>query len=52
MKLTVMPIVISALGTIPKVLVKGLDNLEIRKQETGQITSLLRLARILSLQET
>ena len=30
MKVTVIPIVISALGTIPKGWIKGLDDLEIR----------------------
>ena len=33
MKVTVMLIVIVALGTIPKCLMKGLDNLEFREQE-------------------
>ena len=48
MKVTVIPIVIGALGMIPKVLVKGLKDLEIRGQvETFQTTALLRLARIL-----
>ena len=32
MKVMVIPIVIGALGTIPKGLVKGLENLEIRGQ--------------------
>ena len=54
MKLTVIPIVISALGTIPKRLVKGLEDKEIRgKMETIQITALLRTAKILRrVQET
>ena len=48
MKVMVIPIVIGALGTIPKELVKGLDDLEIRGQvETIQTTALLRSARIL-----
>ena len=48
MKVTVIPIVIGVLGTIPKSLVKGLDDLEIRARvETIQITVSLRLARIL-----
>ena len=39
--------VIGALGTVPKGLVKGLENLEIgRRIETIQITTLLRSARI------
>ena len=43
-----MPIVIGALGTTPKGLVKGLEDLEIRGQvETTQTTTLLRSARIL-----
>ena len=46
MKATVIPIVISALGTIPKGLVKRLENLRIRGQgETIQNTA-LRSARI------
>ena len=48
MKMTVIPIVISALGTIPKGLVKRLKMLEIRgRVETIQTTVLLRSARIL-----
>ena len=43
MKMTVMPIVVGALETIPKRLVKWLKDLEIR----GQTTALLRSARIL-----
>ena len=44
----VIPIVIDALGTIPKWLVKGLEDLEIKGQvETIQTAALLRLARIL-----
>ena len=46
--MTVIPIVVGALGTVPKGLVKGLKDLEIRNQvETIQTTALLRLARIL-----
>ena len=54
MKVTVLPSVIGVLGTIPKGLVKGLEDLEIRRQvETIQTTVLLKLARILSrVQET
>ena len=47
-KVAVMPVVIGAHGTIPKVLVKGLEHLEIRgKVETMQTTALLRSTRIL-----
>ena len=49
MKVTVIPIVIGALGKIPKGLLKRLEDLEIGGQvETIQTTALLRLARILS----
>ena len=34
MKVTVIPIVIGAVGTVTKGLVKGLENLEIRDQNT------------------
>ena len=44
MTVMVIPIVVGALGTIPKGLVKGMENLEIR----GQTMALFRLARILS----
>ena len=45
---TVTPIVISALGTIPKGMLKGLENLELGGQvETIQTTALLRSVRIL-----
>ena len=48
MKVTVIPTVIGALGTISKKLVKGLEDLEIRAQvETIQFIALFRLARIL-----
>ena len=48
MKVTVISVVIGALGTIPKRLVKGLEDLEIRGQvEPIQITALLRSVRIL-----
>ena len=48
MKATLKPVVIGALGAIPKGLVKGLEDLEIREQaETIQTTALLRLTRIL-----
>ena len=54
MKVTVIPIVISALGTVTKGLVKGLEDLEIRgRVGTIQTTALLRSTRILrSVQET
>ena len=43
-----MPIVIGALGTITKGLIKGLEDLEVdRRVETIQMTTLLRTARIL-----
>ena len=48
MKVIVIPIVISALGTVSEGLVKGLKDLEIRgREETIQTTALLWLARIL-----
>ena len=48
MKVTVIPIVVGVLGTIPKGLVNGLEELEIRGQEkTIHFTALLRSARIL-----
>ena len=47
MKVTVTPIVISALGTVTKGLVQGLEDLEIRGWvATIQTTALLRLASI------
>ena len=47
MRLTVIPIGISALGKIPKRLMKGLEDLEIRGQmETIQPIGLLRSAKI------
>ena len=51
---TVIPIVISALGTISKRLIKGLEDLEIRGQvENSQTRALLRSTRILrSVKET
>ena len=49
MKVTVIPIVVGALGTIPEGLVKRQEDLEIRVQvETIQTTALLRLGRILT----
>ena len=48
MKVTVIPIVNVALGTVTKGLVQGLEVLEIRgRVETIQTTALLRSARIL-----
>ncbi len=49
MKVTIIPIVIGALGTVTKRLVQGLEDLEITgRVETVQTTALLRSARILS----
>ena len=46
--MTFMPIIISALGTVTKGLIKGLEDLEIRgRVETLPATKLLRSARIL-----
>ena len=48
MKVTIVPIVIGALGTVTKGLLKGLDDLGIgRRVETIQTTALPRTARIL-----
>ena len=48
MKVTIVPIVIGALGTITKGLLKGLEDLEIGGRiETIQTTALLKTARIL-----
>ena len=48
MKVTILPIVIGALGIITKGLLKDLEDLEIgRRVETIQTTALLRTARIL-----
>ena len=49
MKVTIVPIVIGALGTESKVLLKGLEDLEVGgRVETIQTTALLRTARILT----
>ena len=49
MKVTIVPIVIDALGTVTKWLLRGLEDLEIgARVETIQTTALLRTARILS----
>ena len=45
MKVTVVPIVVGALGTIPKTLVKALEDLEIRPQ-VDTIYQPLRSGRI------
>ena len=48
MKVTVIPIVIKALGTVTKGLVQGLEDLEIRgRVETIRTTALLRSEKIL-----
>ena len=48
MKVTIVPIVIGALGTIAKWLLKVLEDLEVsRHVETIETTALLRTARIL-----
>ena len=48
MKVTVIPIVIGAFGTLTKGLLKGLEDLEVGgRVETIQTTTLLKTARIL-----
>ena len=48
MNVTIIPIVIGALGTVTERLIKGLEDFEIRgRVETIQTTTLLRSARIL-----
>ena len=48
MKLTIIPVVIGAFGTVTKGLLKGLEDLEVGgRVETIQTTALLRTARIL-----
>ena len=48
MKVTVIPIVVGALGTVTKVLVKGLEELEIKRSSRDNPTTvLLRSAIIL-----
>ena len=48
MKVTNIPIVTGAYGRVPKVLLKGLEDLEIKGSvETIQTTIILRTARIL-----
>ena len=49
-KITIVPIVIDALGTVTKGLLKGLEDLEVGgRVETIRTTALLRTARILRL---
>ena len=48
MKMTIVPIVIGAFGTVTKGLLKGLEDLEVGgRVETTQTTALLKTARIL-----
>ena len=48
MKVTIVPIVIGAFGTITKGLLKGLEDLEVGgRVETIQMTALLRTAKTL-----
>ena len=48
MKVTIIPIVISAFGRVTKGLLKGLEDLEVGgRVETIQTTALLKTARIL-----
>ena len=48
MKVTIVPIVIGALGTVTKGLLKGLEDLEVGgRMETIQTTAMLRTARIM-----
>ena len=48
MKVTIVPVVIGALGAITKGLLKGLEDLEVGgRVETIQMTALLRTARML-----
>ena len=48
MKVTIVPIVIGAFGTITKGLLKGLGDLDVGgRVETIQMTALLRTARVL-----
>ena len=48
MKVTIIPIVIGAFGTVTKGLLKGLEDLEVGDRvETIQTTALLKTARIL-----
>ena len=48
MKVTILPVVIGAFGTVTKGLLKRLEDLEVGgRVETIQTTTLLRMARIL-----
>ena len=48
MKVTIVPIMIGAFGTVTKGLLKGLEDLEVGgRVETIQTTALLKMARIL-----
>ncbi len=48
MKVTIIPIVIGAFGTVTKGLLKGLEDLEVGERvKTIQTTALLKTARIL-----
>ena len=48
MKVTIVPIVIGAFGTVTKGLLKGMEDLEVGgRVETIQMTALLKTARIL-----
>ena len=48
MKVTIIPIVIGAFGSVAKGLLKGLEDLEVGgRVETIQITALLKTVRIL-----
>ena len=48
MKVTIVPIVIGAFGTITKGLLKGLEDMEVSgRVEAIQMTALVRTARIL-----
>ena len=48
MRVTIVPIVIGAFGTVTKGLLNGLEELEVgRRVETIQTTALLKTARIL-----
>ncbi len=53
MKVTIIPIVNGAFGTVTKGLLKGMEDLEVGgRVETIQTTSLLKTARILRRLET
>ena len=53
MKVTVIPIIIGAFGTVTKGLLKGLEDLEVGgRVETIKTTTLLRTSRIMNIEET